>query len=89
MSPSEAVSIPGQIPNAEADLNAVVLIVLVCSIVNPGVCSEKQFLLESSGTLKSCVMEAQPYLAAWIGEHPNQRIASWRCAWPGSEGRSL
>nr|WP_294506727.1 hypothetical protein [uncultured Rhodopila sp.] len=70
-------------------MNAVLLIVLVCSIVHPGVCSEKQFLLESSGSLKSCVVEAQPYLAAWIGDHPNERIASWRCAWPGSEGQSL
>jgi hypothetical protein len=73
----------------EGALNGVVLIVLVCSIVNPRDCSEKHFLLQESGSLKSCVMQAQPYLAAWIGEHPNDRIASWRCAWPGSEGTSL
>jgi hypothetical protein len=34
-------------------------------------------------------MQAQPYLAAWIGEHPNNRIAAWRCAWPGNEDQNL
>jgi hypothetical protein len=70
-------------------LDVVVLIAMVCSILDPTACSEKRFLLETNGSLRSCVMEAQPYLAAWIGEHPNSRIASWRCAWPGSEGQSL
>jgi hypothetical protein len=70
-------------------MNIVELIVIVCSALLPGSCSEKHFLLETSGSLRSCVMQAQPYLAAWAGEHPNDRIASWRCAWPGNEGKSL
>ena len=70
-------------------MDVVVLIVTVCSLLNPAACSERRFLLETNGSLRSCVMQAQPYLAAWIGEHPNNRIASWRCAWPGSEDQSL
>ena len=29
--------------------------------------------------------EAQPYLAQWVGEHPNFRVARWHCAWPDQE----
>jgi hypothetical protein len=65
------------------------LIVLVCSILSPDSCSEKHFLLEINGNLNTCVMQAQPYLAQWAGEHPNDRIAKWHCAWPEEEGRSL
>jgi hypothetical protein len=31
------------------------------------------------------MMQAQPYLAQWVGEHPNYRVARWRCAWPDRE----
>jgi hypothetical protein len=30
-------------------------------------------------------MQAQPYLAQWIGEHPNLRVARWHCEWPQQE----
>ncbi len=65
------------------------LIVLVCSLANPTACSEKHFLFETRGTLQTCMMQAQPYLAQWAGEHPNDRISRWRCAWPEQEGRTL
>lgn len=70
-------------------MNIVELIVLVCSLVNPNACSEKRFLFEANGSLRTCMVEAQPYLAQWIGDHPNTRIASFRCAWPEQEGKSL
>jgi hypothetical protein len=70
-------------------MSMVELIVMVCSMQTPGVCSEKHFLFETAGTLTTCMMQAQPYLAQWAGEHPNDRIAKWRCAWPEQEGRSL
>ena len=70
-------------------MNVVELIVMVCSLLSPNACSEKRFLFEASGSLKTCMMEAQPYLAQWAGGHPNDRIASFRCAWPEQEGNSL
>jgi hypothetical protein len=73
----------------EADVNIVELIVMVCSLLSPNACSEKHFLFEATGSLKSCMMQAQPYLAQWVGDHPNDRIASYRCAWPEQEGKSL
>jgi hypothetical protein len=70
-------------------MNIVELVVMVCSLLNPNACSEKRFVFESNGSLKSCMMQAQPYLAQWAGEHPNDRIAAYHCAWPDQEGKSL
>lgn len=70
-------------------MDAVELIVMVCSLINPHACSQKHFLLESSGSLRTCVMQAQPYLAQWAGDHPDDRIASYHCAWPGKEPQTL
>ena len=58
------------------------LIFLACTLVSPGGCREYHILFQSAGSLRSCTMEAQPYLAQWIGEHPNLRVARWHCAWP-------
>jgi len=35
--------------------------------------------------LEACTMRAQPYLAQWVGEHPNFRVTRWHCAWPERE----
>jgi hypothetical protein len=42
-------------------------------------------LFQTSGSLQSCMMQAQPYLAQWVGEHPAYRVMRWRCAWPDQE----
>ncbi len=54
-------------------MNMVDLIVLACSIVNPGACQTHHLLFQSSGSLRACMAQAQPYLAQWVGEHPNLR----------------
>jgi hypothetical protein len=61
------------------------LIVLVCALQSPSACMEKHFLFEAHGSLSACMMQAQPYLAQWSGDHPGFRVASWRCAWPDQE----
>lgn len=63
-------------------MNLVELIVIICSLANPTACSEKHFLFESHGSLRSCMMEAPPYLAQMMRQYPNQRVSRWRCAWP-------
>ena len=68
-------------------MNLVDLIILVCSLADPNACKEQHLLLQSSGSLASCVWQAQPYLAQWVGEHPNVRIAAWHCAWPETEDK--
>lgn len=66
-------------------MNMVDLIVLLCSLANPSVCQERHMLFESHGSLETCMREAQPYLAQWIGEHPDLRVARYRCDWPEHE----
>ena len=69
-------------------MNLVDLIVLVCSLAHPSAsCQERHMLVESSGSLAACMWQAQPYLARWVGEHPDARIARFRCAWPETEDR--
>jgi hypothetical protein len=67
-------------------MNLVDLIILVCSLASPTSCHEQHLLIESHGSLRACAMEAQPYLAQWINEHPGVRIARYRCDWPQHEG---
>ena len=86
-------------------MNLVDLILLACTLanpganpganpaanpgVNPGSCHEYHVLFETSGSLQSCMMQAQPYLAQWSGEHPAFRIVRWSCAWPDQEGGEI
>jgi hypothetical protein len=70
-------------------MNLVDLIVLVCSVATPSVCREEHLLLQTQGSLDGCMVQAQPYLAQWIGDHPDLQIARWRCAWPESEGKDI
>lgn len=65
------------------------LIVTLCLLAHPGSCRVRHMLFESSGSLAVCMWQAQPYLARWIGEHPNLRIVSYRCAWPETEKTPL
>jgi len=66
------------------------LIVTVCFLLNPNACSDQHILFDWQGeSLNACVMRAQPYLAQWIGEHPDMRIVRYRCEWPEQEKQSL
>jgi hypothetical protein len=39
-------------------------------------------------SLNQCVMNAQPYIAQWIGEHPKWLAVRWRCEYSGSEEKT-
>lgn len=61
------------------------LILLACTLALPSSCREYHVVFETAGSLQSCTMQAQPYLARWVGEHPAYRIVRWHCAWPDQE----
>ncbi len=69
-------------------MDMVDLIVVVCSLTAGNACQEQHMFFESHGSLAQCMVEAQPYLARWIGDHPDVSIKNWRCAWPDSEPRT-
>lgn len=65
------------------------LILTVCSLSHPGQCDDRHLQFASQESLKACMFNAPPYMAQWIGDHPDLRIVKWRCAYPGKEQESL
>ncbi len=66
------------------------LILTVCTLAQPAACDERKLILESAtGSTRSCMMQAMPYIAQWSGEHPNVQVTRWRCATPGGEGTKI
>jgi hypothetical protein len=65
------------------------LIFLVCSMVNTDVCAERTMTLFTSDSLMSCMMQGPPRLARWADEHPDTRIARFRCGWPDQDGKDI
>jgi len=61
------------------------LILLACNLSNPTACHEYHILMQSAQSLQACTIRAQPFLAQWSDDHPNLRIARWRCASPERE----
>jgi hypothetical protein len=65
------------------------IILTVCALSLPNQCEDQhlQFAPESM-SLKQCVMNAQPYIAQWINEHPKWLAVRWRCEYAGSEEKT-
>jgi len=64
-----------------------VLIMTVCSLSSPDSCCEARLQFSADESLMQCMMQAQPYLAQYVDEHPDKRVARWRCAYPEREGQ--
>ena len=52
-----------------------------CMAGAPDTCESRRLPLDVADAT-GCVHVAQPQLARWIGNHPEYRIASWRCGSP-------
>jgi len=50
------------------------IVMLVCAIAQPDRCEDKHLQFAWQGSLRQCVMAAQPYMAQWIAEHPQWTI---------------
>lgn len=71
-------------------MNFVELVLTVCTLAQPVSCDEKKLVFSSeTGSLMGCMMQAQPFIAQWSGEHPGLRVSRWRCVTPGSEGDKI
>jgi len=58
------------------------LIITVCAVLSPTSCEEKSLMFSSSASLQQCAMAAPPYIAQWIGQHPQWTAVKWRCEYP-------
>jgi hypothetical protein len=65
------------------------IILTVCAVSNPTYCEEKYLQFEWEGSIRQCVMGAQPYIAQWIGKHPEWMARKWSCDYPGREKRQI
>ncbi len=54
------------------------LVFVVCLSTAPTTC-ERQTMLFVEGSWASCIFDAQPQMARWIGAHPGWRVTRWSC----------
>jgi hypothetical protein len=64
------------------------IVFLVCAIAQPDRCEHKHLQFAWQGSLKQCVMAAQPYIAQWIGEHPKWIVREYHCEYPRTRDRA-
>jgi hypothetical protein len=63
-------------------MNAIELIITVCAVLSPNSCEERHLSFSADFSLQQCTMSAPPYIAQWIGQHPNWTAVKWRCQYP-------
>jgi hypothetical protein len=64
------------------------IIVTVCALTQPDQCQEQHLQFAWGGSLRQCMMAAQPYIAEWIGEHPNWAVKKYRCEFPHTRDKA-
>ena len=69
-------------------MNMIEIIVTVCALAQPTQCEEQHLKYASMGSPRQCAMNAQPYLAQWINEHPKWLAVRWRCDYGGAKEKA-
>jgi hypothetical protein len=69
-------------------MDAINLVITVCAVLAPAKCEEKNLVFASTFSLQQCMMAAPPYIAQWIGEHPQYTAVKWRCEYPHTRERT-
>ena len=55
------------------------IILSACLVADPGQCKDFRLPLDGDMTATSCAMNAPPYFAQWMEEHPAWRVMRWKC----------
>lgn len=53
------------------------IVMSVCMLANAQTCREER--IDIRGPALACLVQAQPAVAEWSGDHPGWRVASWKC----------
>jgi len=69
-------------------MDFVEIMFLVCAIAQPDHCEDKHLQFAWRGSLRQCVMAAQPYIAQWIGNHPQWTVKEYHCEYPRTRDRA-
>ena len=59
------------------------LVFTVCLLTSPEKCEERAIQYVDV-TPTSCMMNASPYLARWVGQHPGWKVTRWKCESPSA-----
>jgi hypothetical protein len=64
----------------QRSLLVIKIVAVLCSLSTPADCHEQTVTTSDFAdvSIQSCMMGA-PQLAAWMKEHPAERLAGWRC----------
>jgi hypothetical protein len=64
----------------QRSLLVIKIVAVLCSLSTPADCHEQTVTTSDFAdvSMQSCMMGA-PQLAAWMKEHPAERLAGWRC----------
>jgi hypothetical protein len=55
------------------------LVLVYCMIANASICTEKRPVLEQPLSLMSCMTSGEQTAAMYLEEHPQWRMATFRC----------
>ena len=64
------------------------LVLTVCALASPDRCEEQHIHFTAEMSLNRCAMNAQPYIAQWIAEHPKWVAVRWRCEYAGTREKT-
>jgi hypothetical protein len=70
-------------------MNWIEIILTVCAVSQPGQCEDKHLQFAAEASTQQCLMTAQPYIAQWIGEHPQWTPVRWRCEHSNARERRI
>lgn len=70
------------------DMNMINLVLTVCAVMSPNTCEERNLSFTADFSLRQCAMAAPPYIAQWIGEHPQWTAVKWHCEYPHSRDKA-
>jgi hypothetical protein len=65
------------------------IVVMVCQVAQPDLCEEQHLQFAWQGTLQQCIFSAQPYIAQWIGDHPEWTVKSYHCEYPSTRKKGV
>jgi len=55
------------------------LVLIVCLHATPDRCEERSIGLYTEISAMTCLMQAQPQIAAWSEQNPALRVSRWSC----------
>jgi len=69
-------------------MDLIAIVVTVCALAHPDHCEEQRLEYMWYGSLRQCVVSAQPYIAQWIGEHPKWSVKRYHCEYPHAKEKA-